>query len=47
MTILASCDCEVATVLKKIAIVISSMLVGVCCGSDVGWLAQDFFDVGA
>jgi len=33
-----ACDCEGVIVLKKIAIVISSMLLGVCCGGAVGWL---------
>ena len=32
------CDCEGVIVLKKIAIVIGSMLLGVCGGSAVGWL---------
>ena len=33
-----ACDCEGVIVLKKIAIVISSMFLGVCCGGAVGWL---------
>jgi hypothetical protein len=43
-----TCNSEVVTVLKKIAIVISSMLLGVCCGGAVGWLAGRtiyFFEV--
>ncbi len=33
-----ACDCEGVIVLKKIAIVISSTMLGVCCGGAVGWL---------
>ena len=31
-------DYEVAAMLRKIAIVVSSVLLGVCCGGAVGWL---------
>jgi hypothetical protein len=31
-------DYEVAAMLRKIAIVVGSVLLGVCCGSAVGWL---------
>lgn len=31
-------DCQVVTMVRKIAIVISSMLLGICCGGVVGWL---------
>lgn len=33
-----ACDCEGVIVLKKIAIVISSMLLGIFGGAAVGWL---------
>ena len=31
-------DYEVAAMLRKIAIVVGSVLLGVCCGGAVGWL---------